>query len=98
MTRSTAARLGAAAVTGALLAAARPPLDLGPLACIAFVPLFMAWREDGTCGVPMTWETFGTYVARLRASPRFRDRALYEIVRSTTLALRTSSRDVAAPA
>ena len=42
--RSTAARLGAAAVTGALLAAARPPLDLGPLACVAFVPLFVAWR------------------------------------------------------
>lgn len=44
MTRSVAARLGAAAATGALLAAARPPLDLGPLACVAFVPLFVAWR------------------------------------------------------
>jgi apolipoprotein N-acyltransferase len=42
--RSTAARLGAAAVTGALLAAARPPLDVGPLACVAFVPLFVAWK------------------------------------------------------
>jgi apolipoprotein N-acyltransferase len=40
---ATAARLGAAAVTGALLAAARPPVDAGPLACVAFVPLFVAW-------------------------------------------------------
>jgi apolipoprotein N-acyltransferase len=40
--RATAARLGAAAVTGAILAAARPPLDVGPLACFAFVPLFVA--------------------------------------------------------
>ena len=47
MTRSTAARLGAAAVTGALLAAARPPLDIGPLACVAFIPLFVAWRGRG---------------------------------------------------
>lgn len=44
MNRPTAARFGAAAVTGALLAAARPPLDLGPLACVAFVPLFVAWH------------------------------------------------------
>jgi apolipoprotein N-acyltransferase len=44
VTRPTAARLGAAAVSGVLLAAARPPLDIGPLACIAFVPLFVAWR------------------------------------------------------
>jgi apolipoprotein N-acyltransferase len=43
--RSTAARLGAAAVTGALLAAARPPLDLGWLACVAFIPLFVVWRD-----------------------------------------------------
>jgi len=42
--RPAAARFGAAAVTGALLAAARPPLDIGPLACVAFVPLFVAWR------------------------------------------------------
>jgi apolipoprotein N-acyltransferase len=44
VSRPTAARLGAAAVSGLLLAAARPPLDLGPLACVAFVPLFLAWR------------------------------------------------------
>jgi apolipoprotein N-acyltransferase len=44
--RPTAARFGAAAVTGALLAAARPPLDLGPLACVAFVALFVAWRDQ----------------------------------------------------
>ncbi|MGO9872579.1 MAG: apolipoprotein N-acyltransferase [Acidimicrobiia bacterium] len=44
MRAATAARLGAAAVTGTLLAAARPPLDVGPLACVAFVPLFVAWR------------------------------------------------------
>jgi apolipoprotein N-acyltransferase len=40
-----AARLGAAVASGALLAAARPPLDLGPLACVALVPLFLAWRD-----------------------------------------------------
>jgi apolipoprotein N-acyltransferase len=44
VTRATAARLGAAAVTGAVLATARPPLDVGPLACVAFVTLFIAWR------------------------------------------------------
>ena len=44
MNRATSARLGAAAVSGALLAAARPPLDAGAVACIAFVPLFVAWR------------------------------------------------------
>jgi apolipoprotein N-acyltransferase len=47
VTRTTAARLGAAAVAGALLAAARPPLDVGPLACVAFIPLFVAWRDRG---------------------------------------------------
>ena len=47
MNRLTAARFGAAVVSGALLAAARPPLDFGPLACVAFVPLFIAWRGRG---------------------------------------------------
>jgi apolipoprotein N-acyltransferase len=47
LTRPAAARLCAAAVTGVLLGAARPPLDLGPLACVAFVPLFVAWRDRG---------------------------------------------------
>jgi apolipoprotein N-acyltransferase len=43
--RPAAARFGAAAVTGAVLAAARPPLDVGWLACVAFVPLFVVWRN-----------------------------------------------------
>ena len=47
MKHPAAARLGAAAVTGVLLAAARPPLDFGPLACVAFVPLFVAWHGRG---------------------------------------------------
>ncbi len=46
MNRPAAARFGAAAVSGALLAAARPPLDLGPLGCVALVPLFVAWQRQ----------------------------------------------------
>jgi apolipoprotein N-acyltransferase len=38
-------RLVAAVASGLLLAAARPPLDLGLLACAALVPLFVAWRD-----------------------------------------------------
>jgi len=38
------ARVVAAVVSGALLALSRPPFDIGPLACVALVPLFVAWR------------------------------------------------------
>jgi apolipoprotein N-acyltransferase len=41
---ATVARVFAAATSGALLAVSRPPIDLGPLACVALVPLFIAWR------------------------------------------------------
>ena len=41
---ATVARIAAAAASGALLAISRPPVDLGPLACVALVPLFVAWR------------------------------------------------------
>jgi apolipoprotein N-acyltransferase len=44
----TRPRLAAAAASGALLALARPPADLGPLALIALVPLFLAWEGVGT--------------------------------------------------
>jgi apolipoprotein N-acyltransferase len=40
-----ATRLGAAVASGVLLAVARPPLDVGLLACVALVPLFLAWRD-----------------------------------------------------
>ena len=45
MTRPGATRLVAAAASGALLACARPPLDLGPVAAVALVPLLWAWRD-----------------------------------------------------
>jgi len=41
---ATLARVVAAGASGALLALSRPPVDIGPLACIALVPLFVAWR------------------------------------------------------
>ena len=44
------ARVLAAAASGALLALSRPPFDLGPLACIALVPLFVAWRGRSVRG------------------------------------------------
>ena len=44
MTRRRA-RLAAAVLSGLLLAAAFPPLDIGPLALVALVPLLWVWRE-----------------------------------------------------
>jgi apolipoprotein N-acyltransferase len=44
VSRSTAARLGAAAASGVLLALARPPFGLGPLSLVALVPLLWTWR------------------------------------------------------
>jgi apolipoprotein N-acyltransferase len=39
------ARLAAAVLSGLLLAAAFPPLDLGPLALVALAPLLWVWRD-----------------------------------------------------
>ena len=41
------ARLAAAVLSGLLLAAAFPPLDVGPLALVALAPLLWAWRGAG---------------------------------------------------
>jgi apolipoprotein N-acyltransferase len=48
--RARLARVVAAAVSGALLAVARPPLDLGWTAAVALVPLFAAWTLPGRDG------------------------------------------------
>jgi apolipoprotein N-acyltransferase len=45
--RPTLIRCGGAALTGVLCALSRPPVDLGPLAAIALVPLFVVWRDRG---------------------------------------------------
>jgi apolipoprotein N-acyltransferase len=45
--RRPGARLAAALLSGLLLAAAFPPLDLGPLALVALLPLLWAWRGAG---------------------------------------------------
>jgi apolipoprotein N-acyltransferase len=45
--RPTVIRLGAVVAAGALSALSRPPFDLGPLACVSLVPLFLAWRSRG---------------------------------------------------
>ncbi|HYT40048.1 MAG TPA: apolipoprotein N-acyltransferase, partial [Acidimicrobiia bacterium] len=45
--RQQGARLGAAVLSGLLLAASFPPLDLGPLALVALAPLLWVWRDAG---------------------------------------------------
>lgn len=45
--RQRRVRLAAAVLSGLLLAAAFPPLDLGPLALVGLVPLLWAWRDAG---------------------------------------------------
>lgn len=66
MTRLRA--LGAAALSGVLLAGAFPPLDLGPLALVALVPLLWAWRGAGrgraaACGAVAGLVFFGFIVS-----------------------------------
>ncbi|MGH9005084.1 MAG: hypothetical protein ACRDYV_18330, partial [Acidimicrobiia bacterium] len=61
-------RLAAAAASGLLLAGAFPPLDWGPLALVALVPLVVAWRGGGAgmgaaCGAVAGVAFFGVLVS-----------------------------------
>ncbi|MGH9048771.1 MAG: apolipoprotein N-acyltransferase [Acidimicrobiia bacterium] len=49
----------AAIASGLLLAAAYPPFDLGPLALVALVPLFWAWRDATPLNAAMYGFWFG---------------------------------------
>lgn len=52
-------RVVAAITSGLLLATAYPPFDLGPLALIALIPLFWAWRDATPLGAAKYGFAFG---------------------------------------
>jgi apolipoprotein N-acyltransferase len=57
--RSARLRLGAAVLSGVLLALAFPALDWGPLALVALVPLLWAWRGAGPARAALYGFVFG---------------------------------------
>jgi apolipoprotein N-acyltransferase len=57
--RARLVRLVASVASGLLLAASFPPLDLGPLALVALVPLLWAWRGASPRGAALWGLAFG---------------------------------------
>jgi len=59
LTRVRLQHLGAAALSGLLLALALPPFDVAPLAFVALVPLLWAWRTEHSGDAALTGLVFG---------------------------------------
>src|SRR2546429_8089452 len=57
--RGVQRRMGAAAVSGVLLALAFPAFDIGALAIVALVPLIWAWRGAPPARAPLFGVVFG---------------------------------------
>jgi apolipoprotein N-acyltransferase len=63
--RGVQRRLGAAALSGVLLALAFPAFDLGPLALVALVPLVWAWRDATPARAALYGFVFGIVFAAM---------------------------------